>query len=767
MADAGLRTRLSLTGHQQFIAGMGAASGSLARLRQSANLTRVGVRQVGQGFSGLRTAALALAGTGGATIKKFKDFDAQMAAVRAVLGEAQKKSFPALEAKAKQLGATTSFTAKQAAEAMENLARAGLKPNQILGAIGPVLQAAAAEGMSLGTAADIVASNMRAFGLSADDAQRIAGKLALVSARTNTNMISLQEGMKFVAPVARSLKIPLGDAAASLGLLANVGIKGSLAGTALKNALLKISKASKDGTVKVGKTAVAIAKANNGGVDLKNTMIAIVGALQNIKDPLKRQNAAMKLLGLRGLGAATAFDAIKKADADKLFRNVAQEQGESVKAMAKMRLASFTGLWVKMSSAIDGAAIAVGRELAGAITPMIGTITKFASGIAKGNTFVTKFAQGVKAGIGDAKVVFSDMFGTLRGALGIFTTAQGGMKDFIRTALRIGAIVIKWKVYLGLLDRTKNILMGIGKITKGVLGVTKHGLAGVLKVIGKRIPAVQKVLPKALGRLTGAVTGLEKITAQPVRVVNFDEAGIGGAAAGGLGETARNLPGLLAGARAGLAGFVGRFGKSGAFLNSTLTQMTMASGSLTKKLLGSAGLVAAAGGAGFALGTLIDKTFGLSDKFSNLAHSTLKARLEQDASVARARAARETLMQATDAQRTLNQLLALRKKGIKTVRVEGRAVSITRQLAEKRVTESLKRSKLTQDQIKAVLTIIKPTLEALPNAVKTGVENAKINANVNTSDVQKGVAAKNQESDARAGRNKSGARAAAARGATR
>jgi TP901 family phage tail tape measure protein len=763
MPEAGLRAKLTFLGGAA-VAGMRVASKAFGNLRRNAQLVKSGVRDVNSSFSGLRTAALGLGAIGGVTVKRFKDFDAQMAAVRAVLGKAAAESFPALEAKAKQLGATTSFTAGQAAAAMENLARAGLKPNQILKAIGPVLNAAAAEGMGLASAADIVASNMRAFGLQSSDAAAIAGKLALVSARTNTNMASLQEGLKFVAPVARSLQIPLADTASSLGLLANVGIKGSLAGTALKNALLKMSKAAKGGRLAVAGQSVAIRKTAEGGVDLKNTMLGLVTALQNIKDPLKRQNAAIKLLGLRGLGAATAFDAIKKADADKLFKAVSKETGDAAVQMAKMRLDSFSGDWVRLTSAVDGAVIAVGKELAKAIGPTISDLTKFTSGIAKGSTFVTDFAAGVKEGIGAAKEVFAGMFDTFKSVVGLFGGGTTTTKEFIKSALEITAVVVKWKIYGNVLGRIGKIAGGVAKITRGLVSTA----GGIVGAIASRIPRLAK-LGGLLGKLTSKVSGIEKLTAQPVRVVNFDEAGIaGGLGAGARVSGAREIAlttGAMSGFRTGLNATAKKVPLIGGLLTSTFSGIKKSGGSLIGKFAGAGGLVLAAGALGGALGTLIDRVFGLSDKISSAAVN-LEKRITKPG-LAVARQARANLVSTVQTLRTLQTLQAIAARGEKVqVRAGGPQVAVTRELAQQRITASLRREKKTEFEIKAVLDAVKGALDRLPSAVEAGAERggSRAKPQVNVGDVHKGVSGKQVESATRSGNIRAGARPAAARG---
>lgn len=694
------------------------ASGAFKNLRISANTAKQGVQNVSAGLAISRVQIAAVSAAGGVAVKKFADFEGQFGAVKAVLGEAQAESFPALRAEALRLGATTAFTAKQSAEAMENLARAGLEPKRILSSIGPVLNAAAAEGMDLGTAADIVASNMKAFGLSAKDATRIADTLAFVSAKTNTNMVGLQEGLKFVGPVARSLKIPLEDTAASLGILADVGLKGSLAGTGLKNALLKISAASKNGVVKIGKYRVAIARTTSGGVDLAGTMANIVTALQNMKSPMDKSNAAMKLLGLRGLGAATAFEALDKKKAGVLFDGLQKTAKGASAEMARMRLDNIHGDFVRLSSAIDGAAIAIGKELAPIIQPLTKRFTEFVSSAQKGTS---GFMTSLKEGISSAAGIIKGVFGEIKTVLDSFGITLGGV---IKTGLKFGAVALSAKVLIGTIRRLGLVAKGTFQILKGGLGFAKTGIVGAVSFLSSKFPRLARILPGGLSKLTSAVSAAEKITAQPVRVVNFDEAGgIGGTAATGS---------AAAQAAGGAAGWLDKAGK-----------------------------VALAGAIGVAIGRYIDEKFKLSDKISDSfvaldrAKATIRAAKHEQKGIGVASAG------------IVNQLIALRGRG-KTVSLgQGQPrQEITRELALSRVRASLalrlKDRTDATEQTARILAELKPLLEKLPSAVQAGVANATIS--VSATDVHKGVKRKQQEADSRLGRAKLGQAPRAIRG---
>jgi TP901 family phage tail tape measure protein len=507
-------------------------------MKAGADRAKAGVKDVNQAFAGSRVAAAALGVTAGASVKRFTDFEAQFGAVKAVLGTAASKDFPALRAQALKLGATTVFTARQSAEAQENLARAGLNSNEIMAAVAPALDAAAAEGMDLATAADIIASNMRAFGLEASDTAKIADTLAYVSAKTNTNMVQLQEGMKFAAPISRMLGVSLQDTAATMGLLADVGLKGTLGGTAFKNAMLKIAKSAKKGSVMVGKQRVAIEMLDESHVDAKGTMLKVVAALAKIKNPATRAAAGMKLLGLRGIGAVTAFDAMSPEKMRTLFTNMERGAKGAAKRMASMRLDNIHGDFVRLSSAIDGAAISVGSKLSPLLRPLAQRLTK---AFGPGSKLVNDFALGLKEGASGASEIFSTMFGAVKGVAGMLGVSAGGMRDFIRIGMKVGAVIIGMKVLGGAISR-------VGLLARGAFRII-GGLGGML------------------GKFGAGARALENVTAQPVRITNWHEAamsggGIGGAAGAtgaGAGAGARGAVGAAAAAAGHVAGALGAY----------------------------------------------------------------------------------------------------------------------------------------------------------------------------------------------------------------
>ena len=193
-------------------------------------------------LGGLLTAGLGIYGVSQALrsgISSAADFEQQLAQVRAVSG-ATEEQMAALRAEANKLGAETTFTATEAAQGLEELARTGFSAEQSLAAIGPVLNLAAASGMDLGRAAEISSDALKGFNLSADDTQRITDVMAAASQRANTNVERLGGALSYVGPSASAAGMSIEETVSAISALQDAGIQGQRAGTQLRAILQQL-----------------------------------------------------------------------------------------------------------------------------------------------------------------------------------------------------------------------------------------------------------------------------------------------------------------------------------------------------------------------------------------------------------------------------------------------------------------------------------------------------------------------------------------------
>lgn len=205
----------------------------------------------------LRYVSAAAAGLLTGIVKTTAEFDASMSKVAAISGAAGDE-FDALREKAREMGATTKFTATESAEAMNYMAMAGWKTEDMLSGISGIMNLAAASGEELATTSDIVTDALTAFGLTAKDSSRFADILASAASNANTNVAMMGESFKYVAPVAGSLGYTAEDIAIALGLMANSGIKASMAGTSLRNIFNRMAKPTKESAAAMQRLGLSI-----------------------------------------------------------------------------------------------------------------------------------------------------------------------------------------------------------------------------------------------------------------------------------------------------------------------------------------------------------------------------------------------------------------------------------------------------------------------------------------------------------------------------
>lgn len=200
----------------------------------------------------------------GAAIQTGMQFDASMSNVYGLMSSLNlsQAQMDALRDTAREMGATTKFSASEAADAMGYMALAGWDDAQVIAGIPGVLNLAAAANMDLAKASDIVTDTMTPFGLTAERAGEAADVFAYAQANSNTTVEGLGEAMKYAAPTADAFGMSLQDTAAAMGVLANAGIKGSQGGTTLNAMLRDMKNNAKNGAIAIGKTKVALTNAD-------------------------------------------------------------------------------------------------------------------------------------------------------------------------------------------------------------------------------------------------------------------------------------------------------------------------------------------------------------------------------------------------------------------------------------------------------------------------------------------------------------------------
>lgn len=300
-------------------------------------------------------------------------FEAVMSKVAAVSG-ASADDLKRLTEKAKELGASTKFTATQTAEAMNYMAMAGWKTEEMLSGIDAVLGLAAASGGDLATTSDIVTDAITAFGLKAKDCAHFADVLAAASANANTNVALMGETFKYCAADAGSLGFSAEDTVTAIGLMASAGIKGSQAGTALRKLFTQMSG---DLTLTSKEFGDITVKTANASGEMR-PFIDIVKDLREEFSKLNDQDKTAAAKELVGQYAQTGFKTLMNAsdeDFQKLTGAIQNCKGAAAD-MAETMEQNVRGAVTKMNSALEGVGIAVFDKFKGGLLDAVNIFTE-------------------------------------------------------------------------------------------------------------------------------------------------------------------------------------------------------------------------------------------------------------------------------------------------------------------------------------------------------------------------------------------------------
>lgn len=428
---------------------LGKTRGQVERISKS--MSKFGSKTKGIGKSLSTNLSLPILGFGGLILNANKNFQEAFNKVEAK-AKVQGKTFAELNKLARDLGSTTQFSATQAADAMAFLAQAGFKTNQIFEATPAVLNLAAASGEDLAFTADIMSNTMGAFNIKAKESSRVADIMAATLGGANVNMEQYADTMKFVAPIAAQASASLEDTSAAVGLLGNIGIQGSNAATALKNAFLGLA-APTSGASKVLK-AVGIQVA-----DAEGNMLPFVDIMQQLAENLQdlpqvtRIKVLNEVFGKRGIaGASELLNQSIKGNNNEL-KKFAMELKKSTGAaerMAKITRKGLPGALDRVKSSFEGVLLAIGVKggVNGAMEILLDKISAFFQWVSNLNPTLLKWGS---------------ILLVVLAALGPVLAAIGFMAQGISVLLPLIFAFAKGFLFL------KAVAVGIGKVLLAVL----------------------------------------------------------------------------------------------------------------------------------------------------------------------------------------------------------------------------------------------------------------------------------------------------------
>lgn len=496
-----------------------------------------------------------IGGVGVAAVKTAADFDSAMSQVAAVSG-ATGKDFDSLRNKAREMGAKTKFSATEAAEAMNYMAMAGWKTEDMLNGIEGVMNLAAASGEDLATTSDIVTDALTAFGLSAKDSGHFADILAAASSNANTNVSMMGETFKYCAPIAGALGFSAEDTAEAIGLMANAGIKSSQAGTALRTIMNNLAGDVKISGKAIGDVTIATTNADGSMRDLSDILADCRSAFGNLTESEKAQ-AAESLVGKNAMSGFLALMNAGQSDIDKLSSAIDNCDGSAEK-MAMTMQDNLAGQLTILKSQLQELAISFGDILMPAIRSIVSKLQGFVdklNGMDESTkrtivtvallvasigpllviigTAISKIGvamQGfVKLANGISKLKIAIQGGT--GVLGKLGAALGGISAPVLAVVAVIAVLIAtfvhlWKTNEGFRDaiietwnRIKDTISGfcqgivdrlnaLGFQFTDIVDVLKTVWDGFCQVLAPIFEGVFNNIANILSTVTGVITGI-------------------------------------------------------------------------------------------------------------------------------------------------------------------------------------------------------------------------------------------------------------------
>lgn len=402
-----------------------------------------------------------LLGLGTISVKTAADFQESMSKVSAISG-ATGDDLERLTDMAKQMGATTKFSASESAEAFQYMAMAGWKTEDMLSGISGIMNLAAASGEDLAIVSDICTDSLTAFGMSAEESGRFADILASASSNANTNVSMLGESFKYVAPLCGSMGYSAEDASIALSLMANAGIKGSQSGTSLKTALTNMLSPTSSMASVMEEYGLSLTNADGSMKSLQDVMIMLREKMGSL-DEATQGAAASTLFGKEALAGMLSIINASDEDFEKLTTAIYNCDG-SAQTMAETMQNNLNGKLTQLKSALEGVAISFGEVLIPMLMKVVESITNV----------VQKFAN---LDEGTRKLIL---------IIGAIATSIGPLLLVIGKLITTGSKIAGWGK--GVATAMKGVMAGTKGI--GTVMTTVFGPGGVILLVIAGIAAL-------------------------------------------------------------------------------------------------------------------------------------------------------------------------------------------------------------------------------------------------------------------------------------
>lgn len=436
----------------------------------------------------------------------FQEFDDKMRLVKAVTG-AVGAEFDMLTAKAKKLGRETRFTAGQVSEGMISLGRMGFSSKEIDASIASVMNLSTATGTELATASEIAANNMRVFGMRAEEMTDAADILTVTANGSAQNLVDLGEALKMAGPHAKNAGSDLKETCAALGILANMGIKGSLAGTALGKSFKRLADPEvQDYLQQFGIRTVDA----SGNLRRMRDILVEIGDVMRRMPSAQRITFAEKVFDARGsLGGGVLSQ--NMGGFDEFLQKLDHASGESQRIAQEME-SGIGGSFRSLLSALEGVGIAVGESIAGP--------AKWAM------KFFTDCLKSVQKWISENRLLVQSVAWVVAGCMGFAT---------VRYSLALTGSAVSGVIGMfGKLSLAARAVTAAGLLRHGMMVVAVSSqlvwsaarVAGASRLAAAGLVAQSMAANVARSAMAGLSKAMTVIAAHPVMAILIATAGI-------------------------------------------------------------------------------------------------------------------------------------------------------------------------------------------------------------------------------------------------
>lgn len=546
------------------------------------NLSKIATTGLGVAVGNAITKVVDKVGSiGTAAVKVGMNFEAEMSKVASISG-ATGDEFQKLIDKAKEMGSKTKFSATESAQAMEYMAMAGWKTQDMVGGLKGIMDLAAASGEDLATTSDIVTDALTAFGLKASDSTHFADVLAKASSNANTNVAMMGETFKYVAPVAGALGYSVEDCSVAIGLMANSGIKASQAGTSLRQMLSRMAKPTDEAQDAMDKLGVSLTDSAGNMKSLDTVMGDLRNGFKGLSKAEQTQLAA-SLAGQEAMSGLLAIVNASDGDFDKLKNSIynCKDAAANMAAVAQDNLA---GQITSLKSKAEGLGIAfygsiqeplkelasVGvkalEDLNNAYTSngFVGFINEIGNKVPLLQSFtdaIAGLAEKTKSMSTDELMNLGKTAAVLAGAgpvISLFGSQIGNVQTAVEgfSGLTTGVLSELGKLPKGFKSATKSAtnfqkdftgsLKGLGSAITGPFQVLTPKLSATVGKIGKVVSGVPGKIGGAVGKIGSAIASkIPRITS--AFSLLGDTAGYLGAWGGQVGSALQGVLGTVAG----------------------------------------------------------------------------------------------------------------------------------------------------------------------------------------------------------------------------